>query len=148
MKPPILFRPALLDDIRLFTRETSYWPGAQFNGIVAYMVKDGRPMRMGMVGFDGWTPRTVMAHWWIRYPRCIEPLWFECVAYIAQTGRKSILGATPGNNTKALKAIRHLGWVEKYRIQDAWDEGVDVVISEYPIHVAINSSTAAARRTA
>ena len=130
MKSPIRFCAMTPRDLDLFTKATSYWPSAQFNGIVAY--NDNGVM--GMTGFDSWTPRTVMAHWWIRYPRCIEPLWQECVSYIRGTGRRAILGATPGDNTKALKAIRHLGWVELYRIKDAWDEGVDIVISEYLIH--------------
>jgi hypothetical protein len=142
MKTPIFFRAMTRADFELFTKATSYWPGTQFNGIVAY----SPTAIMGMVGFDSWTPRTVMAHWMIRYPRCIEPLWSECIAYIRSTGRTAMLGATPSDNEKALKAIRHLGWNELYRIKNAWDIGVDIVISEYLIHGTATDSTVAVRR--
>jgi hypothetical protein len=135
-------------DFNMFVKQTSYFFGPQFGGIVAYTRRDGRVVSMGMVGFDSWAPRTVMAHWYIRYPRCIEPLWAEAVKYIADTGRKAILGSTPSNNDKALRSIRHLGWEELYRIKDGWDEGVDLVISEYKIHVNHASSAAEVRRTA
>lgn len=146
MKPPIYFKPMDKDDQTMFTIETSYFPSPQFGGICAYMLRDGREVGMGMVGFDSWAPRTVMAHWYIRFPRCIEPLWAEAVHYIALTGRKAILGSTPGDNFKALRTIRHLGWEELYRVQDGWDEGVDLVISEYKIHVKQQSSAVAVRR--
>jgi hypothetical protein len=146
---PIQFRSMNCEaDFRTFTEKTSYHPGPQFGGIVAYMMQSGREHGMGMVGFDSWSPRTVMAHWFIRYPRCIEPLWAEAVDYIALTGRKAILGSTPSNNDKALRSIRHLGWEELYRIKDGWDEGVDLVISEYKIHVSKCNAAVAVRRTA
>jgi hypothetical protein len=147
MKPTIYFRPINCEaDIRTFITKTSYFPGTQFGGIVAYMLRDGREEGMGMVGFDAWAPRSVMAHWYIRFPRCIEPLWAEAVKYIALTGRKSILGSTPSNNDKALRSIRHLGWEHLYTIKDGWDEGVDLVISEYKIHGQSEVGTLALRR--
>jgi hypothetical protein len=133
-------------DFRTFTVATSYFPSSQFTGIVAYMLRGGREDGMGMVGFDSWAPRTVMAHWYIRFPRCIEPLWAEAVKYIANTGRKAILGSTPADNDKALRSIRHLGWEELYRVKDGWDEGVDLVISEYKIHVTSANAALAVRR--
>lgn len=148
MKPTIYFRAMDEDDLRMFSVETSYYPGLQFGGITAYQMKGDRELGMGMVGFDSWAPRTVMAHWYIRFPRCIEPLWAEAVKYIAAGGRKAILGSTPADNEKALRSIRHLGWEELYRIKDGWDEGVDLVISEYKIHVHNESSAVAVRRTA
>jgi hypothetical protein len=132
-------------DFRTFIAKTSYFFGSQFGGIVAYTLRGGREVAMGMVGFDSWAPRTVMAHWYIRFPRCIEPLWAEAVNYIALTGRKAILGSTPADNDKALRSIRHLGWEELYRIKDGWDEGVDLVISEYKIHVNAKSNAASLR---
>jgi hypothetical protein len=147
MKSPIYFRALNCEaDLRTFSQKTGYRPGPTFGGIAAYMLRDEREVGMGMVGFDGWAPRTVTAHWYIRFPRCIEPLWAEAVSYIANTGRKAILGCTPADNDKALRSIRHLGWEQLYRIKDGWDDGVDLVISEYKIHVNQQTNAAAVRR--
>jgi hypothetical protein len=41
-----------------------------------------------------------------------------------------MIGLTPSNNTKSLKFNKKLGFVEVFRIEDGFDEGVDYVIQE------------------
>jgi hypothetical protein len=135
VKPPIKFRAMMPLDYEEFTRATSYHPGPQFGGIVAWCWNGQRNIIMGMVGLDGWTPTSVAAHWFIKHPRCIMPLWRELLGYLALHGKKKIIGTTPSDNTRALRMIfKRLGWREVARLKDAWDEGVDIIISEYLIH--------------
>ena len=119
------------EDVAQFVKATSYAPTAQFGGIVAY--HDDTPM--GAVGLDKWTHTSVMAHWWIRHPRCILPLWHELNDYLEKHGKKKIIGSTPADNVRALRMIfGRLGFHEVARIRDGWDEGIDIIISEYRIH--------------
>ena len=135
MKPAIKFRAMVPSDYEEFTRATSYYPGPQFGGIVAWSWDGQRNVIMGMVGLDSWTPTSVMAHWFIKHPRCLTPLWNELVRYLAGHGKKKIIGSTPGDNERALRMIfGKLGWQEVARVKDAWADGIDIVISEYQIN--------------
>jgi hypothetical protein len=141
VKPTILYRAVVKADIPLFTSKTNYHPSSQFGGIVAYTERGV----MGMVGLDSWTPNSVMAHWYIRHPRCIMPLWKELNLYLAQHGRRKIIGSTPGNNARALRTMfRKLGFVEIARIKDGWSDGVDMVISECEVRAHESQQSIAA----
>lgn len=135
MKPPIKFRAMTPSDHEEFTRATSYYPGPQFGGVVAWCWDGQKNIIMGAVGLDGWTRNSVMAHWYIKHPRCIMPLWNEVTGYLARHGYRKVIGSTPGDNVRALRMIfNKLGFIEVTRLKDAWDDGVDIVISEYRIH--------------
>jgi hypothetical protein len=135
VKPAIKFRAMVPSDYEEFTRATSYYPGPQFGGIVAWSWNGQLNRIMGMVGLDSWTPTSVAVHWFIRHPRCIMPLWRELCAYGAQHGKRKFIGTTPSDNTAALRMIfNRLGWREVARIKDGWNVGVDIIISEYLIH--------------
>jgi hypothetical protein len=137
MKPRIQFRAMVPLDHAEFTEATSYHPGPQFGGIVAWYWNGTRNITMGMVGLDGWTPTSVGVHWYIRHPRCIMPLWYELLVYLHSHGKRKLIGTTPSNNVRALRMIfNRLGWREIARINDGWDTGVDIVISEYNIDAA------------
>jgi hypothetical protein len=132
VKPTIQFRAVGPGDVEEFTQFTNYYPTSQFGGIVAYSKKG----TMGVVGLDCWTPTSVMAHWYIKHPRCIMPLWKELNLYLAQYGRKKIIGSIPSDNVRCLRMIyRKLGWVPVARIVDGWSDGVDLVISECEVRV-------------
>lgn len=111
-------------------KKLSYTPTRDFSGIVAL---DGDRI-MGMVGFDYWTPRSAQLHFTLLDAKCTLPLWAEAKKYLRQHGRKLAVGVTPSNIERALRLIKLYGFVEKYRIVNGWDEGVDMVISECPIH--------------
>lgn len=135
MKPEIKFRAMTPSDYEEFTSATSYYPGPQFGGVVAWCWDGQKNITMGMVGLDGWTPTCVCAHWCIRHPRCILPLWREVVGYLAKHGKQKLIGTTPSNNVRALRMIfGRLGWREVARVKNGWDTGVDIIISEYHIH--------------
>ena len=135
MKPPIKFRAMTVHDHEDFTEATSYYPTAQFGGIVAYEWDGAKNIIMGMVGLDSWTPTSVMAHWFIKHPRCILPLWDEVTKYLPLHGKRKVIGSTPGNNVRALRTMfNKLGWKEIARVKDGWDDGVDIVISECGIN--------------
>lgn len=144
MKPRIQFRAMVPLDYEDFTRETSYYPGPQFGGIVAWSSDNGVNRIMGMVGFDGWTPNAVTMHWWIKHPRCIIPLWHEALTYLAANGKKKIIGTTPSNNYRALRTMYDkLGWQKVAVIEGGWADNVDIIISEYLIHARHQSAAAA-----
>lgn len=134
MKPSIKFRAMVPPDYEEFTQATSYYPGPQFGGIVAWSWDGQKNTIMGMVGLDAWTPATVSVHWCIKHPRCILPLWQELVAYGQLHGKKKFIGTTPSDNKRALRMIfRKLGWQQVAAIKDGWDVGVDIIISEFII---------------
>jgi hypothetical protein len=119
-------------DYEAFTAATAYYPGPQFGGIVAWYWDGQHNITAGMVGMDGWTPTSVTMHWYIKYPRCLLPLWREVLGYLAKHGKRKIIGTTPSNNTRALRTMYDkLGWQKVAVIKDGWDDGVDIIISEY-----------------
>lgn len=94
---------------------------------------------MGMVGLDSWSPNGVQAHFAIPRPRCLMPLWNEVVEYLAKWDKKVILGVTPGDNERALRVVRKLGWTELSRVKDGWSDGVDLVVSEFRINGKVST---------
>lgn len=118
------------EDNALFTEKTQYQPGANFKGIK--LVGNGEIL--AMVGYDYWTNNSVQMHVWFgdgsaamkgrhflqeafRYP-------FEIC------DRGIVIAATPAHNTASLTLQRFLGFEKKYRIQDGWAIGDDMIISE------------------
>jgi len=136
VKPKILFRAVRQDDIPWFAQVTGYFPTSQFGGVVAH---DETGTIMGMVGLDSWSPNGVQAHFAIPRPRCLIPLWDEVVNYLAKYDKAVILGVTPGDNERALRVTRRLGWKELFRVKDGWSDGVDLVVSEFRINGKIST---------
>lgn len=54
----------------------------------------------------------------------------EVFGFVFGSGRIKIIGQTPSNNAKALKFIKHIGFEEIFRVKDAFDMGVDIVVTE------------------
>jgi ribosomal protein S18 acetylase RimI-like enzyme len=54
----------------------------------------------------------------------------EVFRFVFGSGRKVIIGRTPSDNEKALKFNRHMGFEEIARIPDAYEEGIDCVITQ------------------
>ena len=106
MKPQIKFRAMVPSDYEEFTSATSYYPGPQFGGIIAWFWDGQKNVIMGAVGLDGWTNTSVAVHWWIKHPRCIMPLWRELCGYAAQHGKKKFIGTTPSGEKRAANAMR------------------------------------------
>lgn len=86
---------------------------------------------VGMVGYSGWTPNSVGMHLALDKPAAIRALLQHGFRYaFVQAEKQLVIGVTPGDNDRALKLNRHLGFRETYRVRDAWKPGVDLVIQE------------------
>lgn len=123
------FRASTYDDVDWFLKATQYRPTSGFTGITVY---DASGL-CGVVGLDHWTFTAVWAHMAIKRPRAIVPLWRELLQYLAKHGIRILIGVTPGDNVRALRLIRRLGWTEMYRQKDGWKEGIPLVFSEYKV---------------
>lgn len=115
-------------DIALFGRFISYNPTAGARGVK--LVVEGSIH--AMVCYDSWTPASVQLHVYVPVPKSMSRTFIrEALSYpFVQCGREVLVGVTPGDNAAALQFNRRIGFVEKYRIRDGWDSGVDVVIQE------------------
>jgi len=141
MKPEIKFRAMMPPDYEDFTRETSYVPGPQFGGIVAWSWDGRKNTVMGAVGMDGWTPASVMLHWWIRQPRCLIPLAHEVQRYLHHHGKRKVFAMAAASNVRCVRMIfNRLGFTEVARLKDGWAEGIDIVISERPVDAELRLS--------
>lgn len=80
---------------------------------------------------DTWSPTCCQIHIWIKNPFVLKHGYAEEVfGFVFGSGRIKIIGQTPSDNAKALKFIKHIGFEEIFRVKDAADVGVDLVITE------------------
>ena len=122
------YRAATKEDLSQFCALLSYKGTEDMKGIVAY---DERGVA-GMVGFDHWTPKSVHAHMMLPNPKCTIGLWKEVKRYLRQHGFEVVIGMTPSHIEKAVRLLkRGLKWQEVARIKNGWDDGSDIVITEY-----------------
>jgi RimJ/RimL family protein N-acetyltransferase len=114
---------------RQFLSTISYSPTGHFKGIV--QLNDYYEI-VAAVGYDHWTPNSVQLHIWIPRPaEMCRTFLREGFRYPFEIGRKGlVVGLTPSNNAAALNFNRRVGFKEVYRMKDAWDKGVDVVVQE------------------
>lgn len=123
------FRKSTPEDISWFIETAKYNPSAAFGGITVY----NESGLCGMVGLDHWTHTGVWTHFAFKTARAIVPLWRELLQYLASHGYRILIGVTPGDNVRALRVIKRLGWREMYQQKDGWKQGVPLVFSEYRI---------------
>lgn len=81
---------------------------------------------------DNWTHNSVQCHFMCTNPIALRHDFLQtCFGYIFdEMGKKFIYGLVPGDNEKALKLNKHMGFTEKARLEDAFADGVDYVIME------------------
>lgn len=98
------------------------------NGIVAYCPDTNEILACAVM--DNWTKRSCQIHVWIGNPIAIRHGFInETLEYIFLTcDRKTIFGLTPGDNKKAIKFNKHVGFREVFRLPEAYDEGVDYIL--------------------
>ena len=117
-------------DKRLFQERTGYLVGDNFRGIKAV---DGLGKTLAVTGYDHWTPSSVQMHIWIGNPLVLKGYDYlrESFSYpFEHCGKILAVGVTPSDLPKALKFNKHIGFREVARIKDAWDVGIDMVITE------------------
>lgn len=121
-----------VEDAKFFCEKTSYIPTFNFRGM-----KDCTPLGeiKAMVGFDFWTPNSVQIHVWIGNPKNLSRRFIrEVFTHLFVTCKKKlVVGVTPSDNSAALELNRRIGFIEKYRISEGWDDGVDMVLQEIRI---------------
>ena len=96
-------------------------------GIIA--VRDRKEI-VGACLCDSWTETSCQVHIWFETPFVIKAGFLHEIAkYVFETaGREVMIGAIPGDNSKALKFDKHIGFTEICRIPDGCAKGVDYVI--------------------
>ena len=126
----MIFRPLNIKDDWWYMIEGGSPPVlcANTQGIVA--VEKGKIW--AMVVMDSWSHNSVQVHMRITNPLVLRHgLMEECSRHIhIVADRQIIIGLVPGDNSKALKLNRHIGYTEVHRIKDGHALGVDTVIME------------------
>lgn len=128
MLPTIL--PTTEEDKLVFQEKTGYLVGEHFRGIKAI---NALGKTTAIAGFDHWTPSSCQIHIWIGNPMALRGHRFvqETFKYpFQQCGKQLVIGVTPSNLAAAIKFNAHVGMQEVARIKDAWDIGVDMIITE------------------
>ena len=102
---------------------------ADSKGMVAY--EDGK--LVGAVAFDHWSHNSVHIHIAVDNMLIFKHGWPEAVFdYIFnQCDKGIILGITPACNERSVRFIKHIGFVEVFRLKDGFEEGIDFVVTEY-----------------
>jgi len=98
---------------------------------------------------QNWTPTSVQVHQAILNTMVLRHGWFEEIGnYIfTQAGRLKLYAMVPSNRPKALSLNKKCGFVEKVRLEDACDVGVDFIVMELkredcPFWKAVNRKAA------
>lgn len=104
-------------------------PMADTRGIVA-VDDEGKLLAAGVA--DTFSHTTCQVHMVIKNPMVLRHGWLEEIFnYVFVTcNRLAIVGMVPGDNDKALKLNKHVGYEEVYRIKEGFNVGVDYVIME------------------
>lgn len=116
------------EGVAWIAERAGFSPTIEFRALTAL---DDRGRIHGMVGFDGWTPNSVVAYIALDNPaalRHLVPAVFEVAFEKAERG--VMLATCKGSNTRSLKLCKHLGMKEVYRVRDGVQVGDDLVILE------------------
>lgn len=124
-----MIRAADSIDMTWFQHEVGCYLTTNANGIVA----EEDHKILAMVALDDWTPRSVHIHFYESDTRAMPLLWKELIWYIQLHGRKLICAVTPASRELSLRLQRALGFKEVYRLEDGWDDGVDLVLTELKV---------------
>jgi RimJ/RimL family protein N-acetyltransferase len=87
---------------------------------------------VGGVVFDNWTDTSVMAHFCITSAAVLRSGFYDLATdYVfEERGRRMIFASVPSQYEKALKFLPKVGFIEQFRLKDAFKEGIDCVILE------------------
>jgi hypothetical protein len=97
----------------------------------AMKVVDGEGRIRAMVAYDDFTPGSCQVH-----QACDSPIaWRRLIPAVfcfpfEQLKLRVVLGIVPGDNARALRQTKALGFKETYRVADAWKPGVPMVVHE------------------
>lgn len=99
-------------------------------GMMAYNEETGDLLAACI--WDNWTANSVQCHLAVKDLAALKHGFIEEIAdfIFNHQHKKFIYGMIPGDNEKALKINKHIGFTEKMRLEDAWADGVDYVVME------------------
>ncbi len=123
--------------VPMTTKEQWDWASSRANccycadtkGIIA--VDDTGAIQAAVI-LDSWSENSVTSHIAIDNPLVLRHGFLEevCNHVFNVCGRGVLIGITPSDNEAALRFNEKIGWVELYRIRDAYKVGVDYVVQE------------------
>ena len=87
---------------------------------------------IGATLMDNWAATSVQCHFIITNPLALRHKFLDCVFnhMFIERGLKSIYGLVPGDNKKAIKINKHMGFTIKSRLEEAFAVGVDYLLME------------------
>jgi len=87
---------------------------------------------VGACIMDNWTQNSVQCHFMITSPLVLKHGFLECCFGFMFTEKnvKYVYGLVPGNNEKACKLNKHMGFTIKSRLDEAFETGVDYLLME------------------
>ena len=87
---------------------------------------------VGACVMDNWTANSVQVHFMVDTPMVLRHGFLEeCFDFMFNhKGVKYLYGLVPGDNEKALKLNKHMGFTERLRLPEAFADGVDYVVME------------------
>jgi len=87
---------------------------------------------VGAALMDNWTHNSVQMHLFIKTPLVLRYGFIEAAFdfVFIEAGVEYIYGMVPGDNTKAVKLNKHMGFTEKIRLENGWAEGCDYIVME------------------
>lgn len=99
-------------------------------GIVAYDL-DKKELVAACI-MDNWTQNSVQCHFMLTNPMVLRHRFLDCCFdFMFNHQRVSrIYGLVPGNNSKAIKFNKHLGFTVKATLEEAFEDGVDYLLME------------------
>lgn len=86
-----------------------------------------------MALYDHWTPNSVNVHIYSQNPKYLFDKEFTHAIFhypFEQCQKGLLIGMTPSSHEASLAVSRYLGFREVYRLKDAWEPGVDIIIKE------------------
>ena len=87
---------------------------------------------VGATIMDNWTDNSVQCHFIIDKPMVLRHKFLNCVFnfMLVEMGVARIYGLVPGNNEKAVKINKHMGFTIKSRLEEAYAVGCDYLLME------------------
>jgi hypothetical protein len=87
---------------------------------------------VGACIMDNFTNNSVQCHFMLTHPMLLKHGFLECCFnyMFNECGVKYVYGLVPGNNEKALKLNKHMGFTVKTVMEEAFEDGVDYVLME------------------
>ncbi len=87
---------------------------------------------VGAALMDNWTNNSVQMHFLTKSAMVLKHGFIEAAFDIVfnEVGMKYVYGMVPGDNEKALKLNKHMGFTEKTRLENGWADGVDYIVME------------------